>query len=412
MFKNILIVNNDTRFNTNLKKRINSSLHSKVSIIKYLDQPIENLLNYDFCIIRLDHKTDGIIQELTDNDKFVILITDHDNQDIREKILSYMVSDYVITNSEAAVDFVCKIVKRLLSNAEKTILIVDDSKLVLTQISILLSSQNLNCIQCLDGDEAWKYLNNTNAKKIDLVITDYEMPNMNGYELVKNIRTKYSFEELPVLIVSGSKNTYMISRFLKVGANDYITKPSINEEFIGRINNSLLIATMFTKIKNMAMTDQLTGLHNRLYFYEAGVTILNNSNRAGQNSSIAMIDIDDFKSVNDTYGHEAGDKALIHVANTMKKALRRSDVLVRFGGEEFVILLPNCSHSQAIKVMQIICKLVAISPCHIENDINLKITISIGVTSRLRDVDEMLETADQYMYEAKRSGKNRVFSQD
>jgi diguanylate cyclase (GGDEF)-like protein len=412
MFKNILIVNDDTPFNTNLKKSINHSIHSKVSIIKYLDQPIENLLNYDLYIIRLDHKTDGIIQELTDNDKFVILITDYDNQNIREKILSYMVSDYVITNSEAAVGFVCKIVKRLLSNAEKTILIVDDSKLVLTQISILLSSQNLNCIQCFDGEEAWKYLNNANAKKIDLVITDYEMPNMNGYELVKNIRTKYTFEELPVLIVSGSKNTYMISRFLKVGANDYITKPSINEEFIGRINNSLLIATMFTKIKNMAMTDQLTGLHNRLYFYDAGVTILNNSNRAGQISSIAMIDIDDFKSVNDTYGHEAGDKALIHVANTMKQALRRSDVLVRFGGEEFVILLPNCSHAQAIKVMQIIRKLVAISPCHIENDISLKITISIGVTSKPRDIHDMLETADQYMYQAKRSGKNRVFSQD
>lgn len=412
MFKNILIVNDDTPFNTNLKKSINHSIHSKVSIIKYLDQPIENLLNYDLYIIRLDHKTDGIIQELTDNDKFVILITDYDNQNIREKILSYMVSDYVITNSEAAVGFVCKIVKRLLSNAEKTILIVDDSKLVLTQISILLSSQNLHCIQCLDGDEAWKYLNNTNAKKIDLVITDYEMPNMNGYELVKNIRTKYTFEELPVLIVSGSENTYMISRFLKVGANDYITKPSINEEFIGRINNSLLIAAMFTKIKNMAMTDQLTGLHNRLYFYEAGVTILNNANRAGQQSAIAMIDIDDFKSVNDIYGHEAGDKALIHIANTMKKALRRSDVLVRFGGEEFVILLPNCSHSQAIKVMQIIRKLVAISPCHIENDISLKITISIGVTSKPRDIHDMLETADQYMYQAKRSGKNRVFSQD
>ncbi len=412
MFRNILIVNDDTQFNTNLKKSINHSLHSKVSIIKYLDQPIENLLNYDLYIIRLDHKTDGIIQELTDNDKFVILMTDYDNQNIREKILSYMVSDYVITNSEAAVGFVCKIVKRLLSNAEKTILIVDDSKLVLTQISILLSSQNLNCIQCLDGEEAWKYLNNANAKKIDLVITDYEMPNMNGYELVKNIRTKYTFEELPVLIVSGSENTYMISRFLKVGANDYITKPSINEEFIGRINNSLLIATMFTKIKNMAMTDQLTGLHNRLYFYDAGVTILNNSNRAGQNSSIAMIDIDDFKRVNDTYGHEAGDKTLIHVANTMKQALRRSDVLVRFGGEEFVILLPNCSHSQAIKVMQIIRKLVAISPCHIENDISLKVTISIGVTSRPRDIHDMLQTADQYMYQAKRSGKNRVFSQD
>ncbi|SFV69975.1 hypothetical protein MNB_SM-4-594 [hydrothermal vent metagenome] len=385
---------------------------STISAVNNLNQDIEDLLHYDLYIIRLDEKTNTIIEKLTDNDKYVIIITDYDNQDVREKILSYQVSDYVITNSEASADFVCKIIKRLSSNAEKTILIVDDSKLVLTQLSILLSSQNLNSVQCLDGELAWKHLTDMNAKKIDLVITDYEMPNMNGYELVKNIRTKYSFEELPVLVVSGSENTYMISRFLKVGANDYITKPSINEEFIGRINNSLLIASMFSKIKDMAMTDQLTGLHNRLYFYEAGVKILTNVTRAGQKSAIAMIDIDNFKSVNDTYGHEAGDKALIHVGNTMKKALRSSDVLVRFGGEEFVIILPNCSHSKAIKVMQKVCNLVANSPCHLENDIDLTITISIGITSKLKDVEEMIKTADEYMYEAKKSGKNRVFSQD
>ncbi|MDQ7042756.1 MAG: diguanylate cyclase [Sulfurimonas sp.] len=411
MFKKILIVD-DTRLNTSLQTSIENSHTSNVTLVKDLEEKIEDLLSYDLCIIRLDDKTDELIKELTHNDKFVILMTQYDNKETREKILSYHTSDYVITNSRASVEFVCKIVNRLASNADKTILLVDDSKLVLTQISILLSLQNLKCVQCSNGEEAWQYINNTNSKKIDLIITDYEMPKMNGYDLVKNIRTKYTFEELPVLVVSGSDNTYMISRFLKVGANDYIPKPSINEEFIGRINNSLLIAGMFTKIKNMAMTDQLTGLHNRLYFYEAGVKIMHNITRAGQKSALAMIDIDNFKSVNDTYGHEAGDKALIHVAHTMKKALRRSDVLVRFGGEEFVILLPNCSHDQALKVMQKVCDLVASSPVYIGNDINLNITISIGVTSAVDDVDRMLETADKYMYEAKQTGKNRVVSQD
>jgi len=412
MFKKILIVDNDIRFNRNLQNNIASNLQVSPSSVTDFDETIEDLLSYDFYIIRLHEKTDALIQTLSDKNKFIVLITRHDNQDTRDKILSYNVSDYVVTNSDFSSDFICKTVKRIASNSKKTILVVDDSKLILTHTSMLLHSQNINFILCLDGKEAWEYLNDTNAKKIDLVITDYEMPHMNGYDLVKNIRNKYSFEELPVLVVSGSQNTYMISRFLKVGANDYITKPFMNEEFIGRINNSLLISGMFKKIKSMAMTDALTGLHNRLYFYEAGVKIFENTTRANQPSSIAMIDIDNFKKVNDTNGHEVGDKALIHVANTMKKALRRSDVLVRFGGEEFVILLPNCSHDQAVKVMEKVCSITAASPCQINADTKLSITISIGVTSALTDIDKMLETADKYMYEAKKRGKNRVFSQE
>lgn len=412
MFKKILIVDNDIRFNRNLQNNIASNLQVSPSSVTDFDETIEDLLSYDFYIIRLHEKTDALIQTLSDKNKFIVLITRHDNQDTRDKILSYNVSDYVVTNSDSSSDFICKIVKRIASNSKKTILVVDDSKLILTHTSMLLHSQNINSILCLDGKEAWEHLNDTNAKEIDLVITDYEMPHMNGYDLVKNIRNKYSFEELPVLVVSGSQNTYMISRFLKVGANDYITKPFMNEEFIGRINNSLLISGMFKKIKSMAMTDALTGLHNRLYFYEAGVKIFENATRANQPSAIAMIDIDNFKKVNDTYGHEAGDKALIHVANTMKKALRRSDVLVRFGGEEFVILLPNCSHDQAVKVMEKVCSITAASPCQINADTKLSITISIGVTSALTDIDKMLETADKFMYKAKKRGKNRVFSQE
>lgn len=412
MFKKILIVDNDIEFNKNLHDKLEVSLQANVTCVKDLDANIENLFEYELYVIRLDDKTDDIIKELSDRDKFVILVTPHDNKEIREKILFYHVSDYVVTNSPASVKFVAKIIERLQSNAQKTILTVDDSKLILTQMAILLNSQNIHYEQCFNGQEAWEYLQNTNSKKIDLVITDYEMPRMNGYELVKNIRTQYSLEELPVLVVSGSKDTFMISRFLKVGANDYINKPFINEEFMGRITNALLIVDMFEKIKSMAMTDHLTGIHNRVYFYEAGVKILQNAQRADQESAIAMIDIDNFKSVNDTYGHEAGDQALIHVAHTMKKALRRSDVLVRFGGEEFVILLPNCPHTQAMKVMQKVCDFVAKLPCKISRNLTLTLTVSIGVTSKKADIDQMLETADKYMYEAKKNGKNRVVSQD
>jgi diguanylate cyclase (GGDEF)-like protein len=287
---------------------------------------------------------------------------------------------------------------------------VDDSKVVLAQMSILLESQNLNYIQFSDAREALEYLDNPKSKKINLVITDYEMPLMNGYEFVKKIREKHSFEELPLLVVSGSEDTYMISRFLKIGANDYITKPFIKEEFLGRIKNALSLGGMFEKIKNMAMSDHLTGLHNRVYFYDTGTKVFDMTKRASNPVAISMIDIDNFKIINDTYGHEIGDRALIHVAKTIKSSLRNSDILVRFGGEEFVVLLPNCEHEQAVKVMEKVCANVANTSLKIEDDRELHITVSIGVSPMKESIDSMVEEADKFMYIAKKSGKNRVYT--
>ncbi len=412
MFKKTLVIDADTDFTDVLKESIIKQINTQTTIVNDLDSDIEEFYSYNLYIIRLHEKTEERIKQLAHEDKFIIIITDEDNKEVRKKILSFHVSDYVVTNSVASAKFVAKVAKRLQDNAKKTVLVVDDSKVVLTQISMLLEAQNINYILCHDGQEAWELLNAKNSKKIDLVVTDYEMPIMDGYNLVKKVRTLYSFEELPMLVLSGTEDTYMISRFLKVGANDYITKPFINEEFIGRVNNTLLVVNMFNEIKNMAMTDHLTGLHNRVYFYETATKVLNIANRAKHPSAVAMIDIDNFKSVNDTYGHEVGDQALIHVGNIMQKALRRSDILVRFGGEEFVILLPNCPHDQAMKIMQKLCSFVAKSELNIGHDTVLKITVSVGVTSKILDADAMIEQADKYMYTAKQNGKNQVYSEE
>jgi diguanylate cyclase (GGDEF)-like protein len=203
----------------------------------------------------------------------------------------------------------------------------------------------------------------------------------------------------------------MISRFLKIGANDYIPKPFTNEELIARVSNTLTISEMFKKINNMAMTDYLTGLHNRAYFYQAGDHLLAVSKRGNYPLSLCMIDIDNFKSLNDKYGHDVGDQALIHVANIMQKTLRKSDIIVRFGGEEFIILLSNCSHDQAYETMQKITDLVYDSTFITNNGEKLKISISSGLTSQIDTLDKMVAKADSYMYKSKENGKNQVYSE-
>jgi len=412
MIQKVLIIDNDTTFAKTLQNSLETYTSTLSEIESDLSVSYESINHYDLYIIRLDEKSDATIEKLSDDDKFVIILTDQDTKEIREKILSHHVTDYVITNTLMAKDFVTKIVQRVIRNAEKNILIVDDSKVILTQISMLLEMQNISHIQCLDGKDALEYLNDPASKKIDLVVTDYEMPLLNGYELVKQIRDKYALEELPVLVLSGSEDTYMISRFLKAGANDFITKPFLNEEFLSRINNAISVGDMFEKIKNMAMTDHLTGLHNRAYFYDTGVKVIEIEKRANKPLALAMLDIDNFKNINDTHGHELGDRALIHISQIILKTLRASDVFVRFGGEEFVVLLPNCTHINAIKTMQKVCKNVAEATLKVDEKKSINITLSIGVNSKLDAVDKMLERADKFMYTAKESGKNRVYSQE
>jgi len=411
MLKKILIIDNDSSYPNTLKSKLETNLDVSCHIsAKTLNS--KDLDDYAIYFIRLNNENKNVIDKLIDNDKIVIILTTSDDIDTRKTIQSSGASDYILTHKTSTGDVALTITTRLINNTDLTVMIVDDSSLILHTLAIILETQNLNYIKCKNGKEAWDYINDSSNKKIDLIITDYEMPIMNGYELIKLIRTKFPLEELPILVLSGTEDTAIIARFLKNGANDYIPKPFINEEFIARISNALNILDMFKKIKNMAMTDHLTGLHNRTYFYQAGEQLLAIKERSQTALTICMIDIDNFKSINDTYGHDTGDRALKYIANALKNNIRKSDIVIRFGGEEFIILLPNCVVKEAYRVIENLTKTISNSRFKLDNGNEIQITISSGVTSKISSLDSMVIKADNYMYIAKQSGKNRVYTEE
>ena len=412
MFKRTLIIDNDILFAEAVEIGLKKKINTDINVVYDLKEVVQDVFEYDFYAVRFDKDTEALISELSEKDKFVVLITTEDTNDMRNKILSYSITDYVISSGVHAAPFIAKTALRLLENSKRNILLVDDSKVILRQTSLLLATQNLHTVQCTSAKEALAYINNQESQKIDLIITDYEMPIMNGYYFIKEVREKLSFEELPVLVLSGTQDKYMISRFLKIGVNDFVSKPFINEEYLGRVANTLLLSDMFKKVRSMAMTDQLTGANNRTYFNETGVKLLDIAKRSGKPISLAMIDIDNFKRVNDSYGHDVGDQALIHVANICQNNIRASDIFVRFGGEEFIVLLPNCSAEDATQTMEKVRKAIAEFSLRAMKDIDLSITVSIGVTSESDTIDNMLKKADAFMYEAKQTGKNKVCSQN
>jgi diguanylate cyclase (GGDEF)-like protein len=242
---------------------------------------------------------------------------------------------------------------------------------------------------------------------IKIVVTDYNMPNMNGVDFMKIIRRVHSKDSISVIGVSTDLDSS--TQFLKNGANDFIKKPFSKEEFVCRVNNSVEALDNIQKIEEMANIDYLTKISNRKYFFQKAELyhkVLNNDNKS---YAIAMIDIDNFKSVNDTYGHGIGDDVIKNLAALLKDNIKGQDIVARFGGEEFVLFLQDIPPMASSGFLNSICKKVENFSINVSETKQINFTVSVGLaTDRFDSLDEKINRADELLYIAKNSGKNRV----
>jgi diguanylate cyclase (GGDEF)-like protein len=305
---------------------------------------------------------------------------------------------------EKLVDFIHKTIR----NSAYTALVVDDSTLYREKFKDDLQSMSLNVVVAKDGQEALDILN-SDKHDISLLITDYNMPNMDGIELVKEVRKNYQSDKLSIIAISTDSENKTLTKFIKVGANDYIHKPYSYEELNVRVNSNINTLEMFEKISNLANRDSMTGAYNRRYFFETSYSIISKSFRKASPIAIATIDIDKFKSINDTYGHDVGDIAIKEVINVLNDNIRSSDLLARFGGEEFCLLLEDISLEDLEKFFEKIRLLFENNSIKISNELDISFTVSIGVGYKISDdISQMLKLSDQALYEAKNSGRNKV----
>ena len=199
------------------------------------------------------------------------------------------------------------------------------------------------------------------------------------------------------------------TKFLKFGANDYINKPFNKDEFCHRVNNLAQNLENIKTLTEYANRDFLTRVYNRKYFFEEGENYFKKALKAGEPFALAMIDIDDFKHINDTYGHDIGDKVIRTLAKRLAEKTKGQDLVARFGGEEFCVLLKNIPPLLAERFFRELCRDIAAIRVEADIDHTIGFTVSIGLeTTPLESLDEMLKQADNNLYEAKESGKNRV----
>lgn len=419
--KHILIIEDSKSLANHLKESLDEGLSFRCDIA-YNENTAQDMIRrkrYDLIIvdIHLPDSSGNFIGELIRNDHRLIVMTGRDDEECREKLITLHLVDYVIkSDAKTLTSFLIKTIQRLNDNRSTVVGICDDSKLARTQILNILKLQNIGYIEFEDGQQVLDFMNNADPK-IDIILTDYEMPKINGLEVIRRIRHTFSEEELPIIALSGSGKVHLLAQFLKIGVNDYLPKNFTNEEFLTRLNltlDHLHILRRYNKaieeLEHISMRDFLTKLYNRHYFFSQIGHITADAIRKNTPYGIMMIDIDFFKKFNDTYGHHAGDVAIQHLASILTNTSRASDYCFRWGGEEFLILIPSCTHDESLQFGERIRKAVESSSVFVENeDLTFKITISIGLAIGLdKDVNNLISKADDMLYQAKQSGRNCV----
>lgn len=340
-----------------------------------------------------------------------IVFTGHYDKAIRDQLLQRDVLDYVPKDSPASLNYVARLANRVLRNRDTKALVVDDSTVSRKYIAALLERYQFKVLQAESGAEALRMVNDD--PEINLLITDHEMPGMSGFELITELRQNYDKERLAIIGISGSDDDDLSARFIKYGANDFLNKPFLPEEFQCRITHNIEMLEMTRELREAAIKDPLTGLHNRRYFFETGEKLLSSMHRLGRNPMVAMVDIDHFKKVNDSYGHDIGDEVLIAVAQIIQDSFRRgNDIVARLGGEEFAILISPAGSDDEVENRYLEEVRQRISALEIETDCGAKIktTVSIG-GARNQEVSPLaglLKQADENLYAAKEDGRNQV----
>ncbi len=413
----ILVVENSQFYSSLIREAIAKVFHGPIDVASTFDEVKELLSSstspYFLSLLNLSlpgaPAGEAVAYVRSKNIASVVFTSSIEKSTISQ-IKALGVIDYIVKDSATNLDYMSRLVRRLDGNRQIKALVVDDSHVSRALMRQLLERQLLNTIEAGDGDEALALIEQD--EDIKLVISDYEMPNMNGFELIKKVREIRSSKDLAIVGISGVGDESLAANFMRYGADDFTIKPIRAEEFGARISLCMDRRDLLNDLSYSATTDYLTGLSNRRHFLHSAKALYASAKRKQVSITCAMIDIDFFKRINDTYGHEAGDEVLKSVAASLGNRVRETDLVARFGGEEFCLLAVNINPESQDDFFNELRTTVS----DLKFDLNgesVSVTVSIGVSKSLSgSIEDMINSADKGLYEAKESGRNKVVFAD
>ncbi|WP_394699623.1 diguanylate cyclase [uncultured Pseudodesulfovibrio sp.] len=408
----VLLVEDSTFFATIVQRKIEKRLGFQVDWKKAYAEATAAIDCYkDSYMVALlglnlpDAPHGEIIQYATKKCIPSIIFTAEIDNDFRSNLLTWSVVDYVLKDSASCVDTLINIIRRIHKNSAIKTLVVDDSRPMRKAITRLLETQRFQVLSATNGKEALRVLSEN--PDIKLIVTDYDMPEMDGFELIDTLRKTHSKNDLAIIGMSASGDPLLSAQLIKSGADDFVPKPFQVEEFHCRVGHSIEMLENIALIRDLSYKDPLTRLHNRRYFFENADTFIQKAIAKGQKVSVAMLDIDFFKKVNDTYGHDGGDIVLQKISALIQSTFSKDAITCRFGGEEFCVLHTHTVEDNVFERFDALRQAIEATTILIDGH-TIQVTISTGISSESEPIASMLKLADSRLYTAKETGRNRV----
>ena len=344
----------------------------------------------------------------------IVMITSEEDEAIVKRAVNLGIFDIINKKvlREKLQEFLYDYVSQIdVKNLQGTVVCVEDSKVYAGFIKNVLSDTNLNFVSFERVEDAYSYIKDNT---VDFIVVDFLLKGeYSGLDLIKKIRRELRLVAVPIMVITSFDDANRRLEFFKAGADDYLLKPFSKEEFLIKTYNLVKkyqilkeYKAQMERLKELYLKDTLTGAYNR-NIYEFVNKEIEYAKRYKTQFSVVVFDFDDFKKVNDTYGHIAGDRLLVKFAKVAMSMIRKTDYFIRYGGDEFVLVLPgSTAQSAAEKAQEIIEKFWEAQPPE------LKIGVSAGVCSlkeeRNGNLEDLIKMADEALYRAKHLGKNRV----
>lgn len=334
-----------------------------------------------------------------------IIVTGNYEEETRQRMSTKQIVDYVVKQNPEDVKLIKRLVNRVYNNRCIKVMVVTPAMAFRRFLRRQLQNQRLQVFEAATAEEALNTLDLN--PDIRLVFTDARMSDMDGFELTLAIRRTHGLDTLAIVFFYEEKERDLFPKILKSGANDYLPRNFTREEFLCRLNMNLDMLELIEAAKESANRDYLTGMNNRRSLFAKSEDFFTRARDSGSGLVAAVLDIDHFKRVNDTWGHDVGDLVLKQLAMHMQDISRVDDAPCRVGGEEFVLLLPGASVASAAQVaerLRLQIERANMAPVD-------RVTVSLGVSAwpeSSQDIATVFKTADEMLYVAKRGGRNRV----
>ncbi|GAA5135971.1 response regulator [Thalassotalea piscium] len=406
-----LLVVEDSKAIARVIQKIGESLNYEVTVAGSMAE-LKDILedNVDFFVATIDYSLpdapngEAIEYVLSHHIPGVVMTGVMDDV-TRQKILAQPVIDYIPKENGQAYMYLKRILYWQRKNNKISVLVVDDSRSARLHIADLLKRRNFTVHIAENGIEALEVLEK--HPSIKMVVTDLEMPEMDGIELTNEIRRRFNRDLLAIIGVSGAEYGSNTARFIKNGADDFLRKPFCPEEFYCRITQNIENLANIEQIQKVAFTDYLTELPNRRAFFQQAEGCITRYRSKQAEFCLVMMDIDFFKKVNDTYGHNAGDHVLKMLALYLRKHFG-TGLIARLGGEEFAVLIEGQSKQQLCAKLNDFRKEISEKTITYEKDA-INFTISIGVVFNSTELlAKQMSLADEALYFAKENGRNQI----